>query len=138
MNNSNISVAAMVHKHIRFIPNKIIHLVNRLQKNLWMHESILIKWCINTMPYFRYFIAEKCSKSLASIETEAICQKIVYMAQENWVTLWCTYTEHLMHEIRDLMQCFTISQVINYMVYISIQSLFPYCDILCQKLPPIW
>ena len=30
--------------------------------------------------------------------------------------LWCTYTEHLMHEISDLMQGFTFSQVINYMV----------------------
>ena len=48
--------------------------------------------------------------------------------------LWCTYTEILMHEISDLMQGFTFSQVINYMVYISIQYFLPYCDSLCQKL----
>ena len=32
--------------------------------------------------------------------------------------LWCTYTEHLMHDIRDLMHGFTVSQVTNDVVYI--------------------
>ena len=36
----------------------------------------------------------------------------------------CTYTEHLMSEIRDLMQGFTVSQGTNNVVYICIQYFF--------------
>ena len=36
----------------------------------------------------------------------------------------CTYTEHLMHEILDLMQGFTDNQVINNIVYISIHIVY--------------
>ena len=50
------------------------------------------------------------------------------------IPLWYTYSEHLMHEISDLMQGFTFSQVINYLVYISIQYFLPYFDSLCQIL----
>ena len=38
--------------------------------------------------------------------------------------LRCTYTEHLMHEIRNLMQGFTVSQVTNNVVYICVQYLY--------------
>ena len=40
-----------------------------------------------------------------------------------------------MHEIHDLMQGFTVSQVTNNVVYIHVYSIFsPYCDSFCQKL----
>ena len=39
-------------------------------------------------------------------------------------SLWYTYTEHLIHEIRDLVQGFTVSQVTSNVVYIFIQYFF--------------
>ena len=47
---------------------------------------------------------------------------------------WCTYTEHLMREIRDLMQDYRISQLINNMVCINIKYFLPYCDHFWYKL----
>ena len=40
------------------------------------------------------------------------------------IIIWCTYTEHLMHEISNLMQGFTVYQVTNNVVYVCIQYFF--------------
>ena len=47
---------------------------------------------------------------------QPIFGKVIYAN----VSYWCTYTEHLMHEISDLMQGFTVSQVTYNMVYICV------------------